>query len=198
MGPGRFGPGWPSYPFRGYNGRFRNRAFFGRYPYGWGYPYLWPGFYDDSWDNWDNWDNYDSQQAANYAPPQPHYYGDDPYRYEPRPDQYQRGPEDPDDSGHDSAQEPAPSEEYLQPPSSSRRAPHKGAQAAPSAPGAVTLVFKDGRPSEYVYNYVMTAKTLTVLDEPRRVIPLARIDLEASAIASAQNGVEFSGPVPAL
>jgi hypothetical protein len=185
--------------FSGPRGGFHNRVFFPNrfpfrgyrygwgYPLAWGYPYFWPGILGD-------WDDLDLQQTENYPPPPPWYYG--PYQYQPPPDQYRPQPNQYQPPPPEDQDDPAPSEQYLQPSSSSRRAPHKGAQNSPPAPGAVTLVFKDGRPSEYVYDYVMTPKTLTVLDEPRRVIPLNRIDLEASAIASAEDGVEFSGPVP--
>lgn len=152
------------------------------YPYGWGYPYLWPSIFDDS-------DSYDSQPDSNYAAQQqPSDYDNGPY--EPQPGSYEPQPDD--------QVEPAPREPAEQP-NASRRTPYGRAQsAAPAQEGAVILVFKDGRPSEHIYNYLMTSKTLTVLDQNRRVIPLDQIDLDATAKASIQSGVDFSVPIPSF
>jgi hypothetical protein len=131
----------------------------------------------------DDSDNYDSQPVANYpAPPQqPQDYDNGPYQPQPE-DQV----------------EPAPREPSPQQPSTSHRSPYRGAKSvAPISEGAVTLVFKDGRPPEHIYNYLMTSKTLSVLDQDRRDIPLDQIDLEATAEASIRSGGEFSVPIPA-
>ncbi len=168
---------------------FVNGGFpFWGYPYyGYGYPYLWPSIFDDS-------DNYDSQAASNYPDPQQQPSGYDNGPYQPQqPSNYDNGPYQPQP---EDPVEPAPREPDPPQPSASHRAPHGGARSDPPAPeGAVTLVFKDGRPSEHIYNYLMTAKTLTVLDQQRRVIPLDQLDLEATARASIQAGVEFSVPI---
>jgi hypothetical protein len=59
----------------------------------------------------------------------------------------------------------------------------------------VTLIFKDGRRPEQIYDYLLTANTLTVLDRNHRDIPVGQIDLDATAKANLQAGVYFSLPV---
>ena len=123
--------------------------------------------------------DYDQQpNAANYAAPQPQDYYSDPNQ-QPQPDDQQG---------------PAVPETYPQQPNS-RRAPNTGAQSAPPASQALTVVFKDGRPPEQVHNYMLTANTLTVLDQNRHDIPVDQINLEATAQVNIQAGVEFSLPV---
>lgn len=59
---------------------------------------------------------------------------------------------------------------------------------------AVTLVFKDGRPSEQVHNYILTPTTLFIQDQQRRTIPTDQLDLVATAKASQDAGVDFQLP----
>jgi len=143
------------------------------YPYwpwwGWGYPFL-NGY-------WDSNDDYDTQPASNYAASQYPEYA--PSQYEkPSPDQSQ--PEEPSYTPWPYSQ-PAPSE----------------SQAAPAAIAEVpstTLVFKDGRPNEQVHNYLLTSKTLSILDRNRRDIPVDQIDVAATARANQAAGVDFAIP----
>jgi hypothetical protein len=65
---------------------------------------------------------------------------------------------------------------------------------APAHEEAVTLVFKDGRPSEQIHNYLLTATTLSVLDQHRRDIPVDQIDLSATAKLNHDAGVDFFVP----
>ena len=141
------------------------------YPYwpwwGWGYPYL-PAY-------WDSWDNYDPQPASNYGVSQYPEYNPVPYD-EPPSDQPQQQPESAPYS------RPAPSNEE---PSS----------ASPDSPPAtITLVFKDGRPNQQIRNYLLTAKTLSVLDSGRRDIPVDQIDLPATARLNGDAGNVFALP----
>jgi hypothetical protein len=152
------------------------------YPYyglglGYGYPY-WGWGYSNFLD-----DDYNSQPAANYAAPQQQYYYNDPNQQQ-----------QPNDQQEPPAPEAYPQQPYPQAPSSSR-APYTGAQSAPPAAQALTVVFKDGRPPEQVYNYLLTPNTLTVLDQNRHDIPVDQINLEATASVNIQAGVEFSLPV---
>ena len=143
------------------------------YPYAYGYPYLWPSIFNDS-------DNYDSEPTSNYAVPQPYDYNNVPYQ--PQPEDQQ-----------DLAVPPDPS---LQQPNTSHRAPYSGSTSpAPADPPVTVVFFKDGRPPEHIYNYLLTANTLTVLDQNRRDIPVSQIDVDASAKANLQAGVNFSLPV---
>ncbi len=140
------------------------------YPYDGGYPYP-SGFLDDP-------DSYDSQTASNYAASEPADYNNEPYQAQPT-----------DEQG------PGPSEPYAQPPSTVERVPYGGVRSTPPSPDApVTLVFKDGRPPEQIHNYLVTASTLTVLDQRSRDIPVDQIDLNATARVNLQAGVEFSLP----
>lgn len=74
------------------------------------------------------------------------------------------------------------------PPSISQPAP------APQSEEAVTLVFKDGRPSEQIHNYVLTRTTLFVDDRQRREIPTDQLDLIATARVNQEAGVDFRLP----
>lgn len=60
---------------------------------------------------------------------------------------------------------------------------------------ATTLIFKGGKPSTQVHNYVLTPCTLYGLDEGTRIeIPISEIDLPATIAANRAAGVEFSLP----
>jgi hypothetical protein len=147
------------------------------YPYAYGYPYLWPSIFND-------YDNYDSQSAPGYTAQQPYDYDSVPYQqpYDPEPDQQEPTPA-------------APPASYPQQPSASRRAPYSAAKgSSPGSAAPLTLIFKDGRPNEEVYNYILTPKTLTVLDQNRHDIPVSEIDLDATAHVNLQAGVSFSLP----
>ena len=79
--------------------------------------------------------------------------------------------------------------------------PNGGDQAAPAvmaAPArepapeeAVTLVFKDGRPTEQIHNYMLTRTTLYVRDQHRREIPLSELDVAATTKVNRAAGVDF-------
>jgi hypothetical protein len=142
------------------------------YPYGWGYPYIWPSIFNEP-------DDYDSQQpASNYAVAQPSDYGNIPY-----PAQAEDQPQ------------PAPRELYRQQPNAFEHSPsNAGRQPLPAAETPVTLVFKDGRPTEQIHNYLLTPTTLTVLDRHRRDIPVDEIDLNATTRVNLQAGLDFSLP----
>jgi hypothetical protein len=58
----------------------------------------------------------------------------------------------------------------------------------------VTLVFKDGSPTEEIHNYLLTRTTLYVQDEHRREIPVDDLDLGATQKINKSNGVDFQLP----
>jgi hypothetical protein len=58
----------------------------------------------------------------------------------------------------------------------------------------VTLIFNDGRPSEQIHNYLLTATTLTVLDQKYREIPLGQINLAATEAKNRAEGIDFHLP----
>ncbi|WP_158789261.1 hypothetical protein [Granulicella sp. L46] len=60
---------------------------------------------------------------------------------------------------------------------------------------AVTLIFKDGRAPEKIYNYAMTRTTLYVTDAKRQEIPIAALDLAATEKVNHAAGVRFQLPV---
>ena len=60
---------------------------------------------------------------------------------------------------------------------------------------AVTLIFKDGRAPEKIYNYALTRTTLYVTDAKRQEIPVAALDLAATEKVNRAAGVRFELPV---
>jgi len=62
---------------------------------------------------------------------------------------------------------------------------------------AITLVFRDGRASEQIHNYILSRSTLSVLDGRRRDIPVDQLDLAATAKANQEAGVDFRLPASA-
>lgn len=59
---------------------------------------------------------------------------------------------------------------------------------------AVTLIFKDGRPSEQIHNYMLTRTTLYVQERHLREIPVDQLDLPAMAKVNHEAGVDFQLP----
>ncbi len=89
----------------------------------------------------------------------------------------------------DDAERPVP----YAPPARGRRS--VAAQPTLYNSDAVTLVFKDGRPSEKIHNYALTRTTLYVTDGRREEIPVALLDLAATEKANRAAGVPFDLPV---
>jgi hypothetical protein len=108
----------------------------------------------------------DNGQAA-----QPYYPGGDP-------GQYGMGPIEPS-----------------APPADSYRPAYQAPQPAPVNDDAVTLIFKDGRTTEQIHNYILTSTTLFVQDGRRREIAVADLDLAATEKANRDAGVAFQLPV---
>lgn len=147
------------------------------YPYA--YPYVIdPGFYDWSVPN----DSGDGQAgaAANYAPyadyggtfdagPQAPYYPPGAYAQQP----YEQAPM----------------------PSGARPGYPVTSSAAPVAEEPLTLIFKNGRASQTIRNYMMDSKTLTVMDAQHyERIPLDQIDVAATIQTNRLRGINFTVP----
>jgi hypothetical protein len=86
------------------------------------------------------------------------------------------------------------------PPARQPYQPESGVSSAgpnePQEQPAVTLVFKDGRPSQQIENYALTSTTLYVLDGPRRrEIPLNDLNLPLTEKTNREAGVDFVVPV---
>jgi hypothetical protein len=64
----------------------------------------------------------------------------------------------------------------------------------PDSEEMVTLIFKDGRPPEKIYNYLLTRTTLFVRDQGHREIPIDQLDLVATAKVNHEAGVDFQIP----
>jgi hypothetical protein len=64
----------------------------------------------------------------------------------------------------------------------------------PQSEEAVTLVFKDSRPSEQIHNYILTRTTLYVRDQHPRDIPTDQLDLASTAKVNQAAGVDFQLP----
>ncbi len=170
----------------------------GSYPYsnhygynrlGYGYPFFDPfltSYLNSPWDD----GLFDYGDSAPYGDPGPAYTGDSPggYGYG---DNAALGAQPP--LGAQPApvwQSPyaaAPTPYYPQ--SYTRSSP----QAAPEE-DAVTLIFKDGRPSEQIRNYALTRTALYITGSRTRQIPLDQIDLPATQRANQAAGVEFKLP----
>jgi len=134
---------------------------------GWaGYaPWLGLGYWDDSEADASGYE--DSQATADQAPP---YYNG----YDPQSDPQFAGP----DYG-EQAQQPRP---YYQP-------------SAPALPQeAVTLVFKDGRPSEQIHNYLLSRDKISIWDQHPREVPLNQLDLDATEKINRDAGIDFNLP----
>jgi hypothetical protein len=135
--------------------------------YGAGYaPWLGLGYWDypDSSDY--GYDGYDDSQAP------PYYAGYDPQADQPQPP--------------DSTDQPRP---YYQ-----QQPPAASLSPAPPTQSAVILVFKDGRPSEQVHNYLLSRDSISVWDQHPREIPISQLDLEATEKANRDAGVDFKLP----
>ncbi|MDP9051032.1 MAG: hypothetical protein M3O31_10000 [Acidobacteriota bacterium] len=61
---------------------------------------------------------------------------------------------------------------------------------------AVTLVFKDGRPTEQIHNFLLTRTTLYVQDDQPYPIPVDQLDLAATTKLNADAGIVFKLPSP--
>ncbi len=117
---------------------------------------------------------------------------------------YDSGDSDPGVRPNDPVQESYPPQAYEGAPYPEPPAPNDasrpGYSAAPApAPepeslDAVTLVFKDGRPSQQIHNYLLTRSTLYVRDQQRREIPVDELDVEAMQKTNRAAGVEFQLP----
>lgn len=59
---------------------------------------------------------------------------------------------------------------------------------------AVTIIFKDGRPPEQIYNYILTRDTLYVGGQHQPDIPVEQLDLTATAKVNHDVGVDFRLP----
>jgi len=206
-GPQRFAPqhrgGAPGNPgwHRGDNRDHHRRPYISPYRAVYAYPYYvapWigygPGYFDDS-----DSSDYDNSQAAAGANPDTGNYADqggygDPNASPNGPYPYQANP------GYDGQGAPpwpslgpnAPRHPYGSAPQSAQ--PPAPAPSAQAAEQSITLVFKDGRPSIQIRNYLLTTSTLYTGDGLRREIPLSDIDLAATADANRDTGVDFRLP----
>lgn len=169
-------------------GRGRRRGYgvgFG-YPYpgyGYGYPYPYvidPGFYD-----WGDTSDYNEGESGAYAP-----YPDNGAPYA---DSQQRDyPQSPYTQDPNASQQPSYAQPYRQSPY-----PQSYAQAAApeSAEEPLTVIFKDGRASKAMRNYMMTATVLTDVDPQHfERIPLDEIDIPATEHLNRTHGINFEVP----
>ena len=180
--PGAYAGNRARIPMQSYRGGLANNAY-GRSGYGGhdghrrpyissyrnGYPYLVAPYYGYPGYGYlgygDDTDNSDQSAAA--APPDSGSPYDAP---PPEPDQY-----------------------AFRPPYPAAPAP-PSPQSAQLSQDAVTLIYKDGRPSEQVHNYILTPTTLYVQDQQHRAIPTDQLDLVATAKANQDAGVSFQLP----
>jgi hypothetical protein len=169
---------------------------------GWAAPWIpdYPLFYDDNFDQDDSTQSaYGPQTYPDYgAGPETAQYPDQaPYTGSsgsPYAEPYNSGGEPTENPGASGAPY-RPSSQLPQ----QARAPYNpsSAHADSLSDTPVTVVFKDGRPSEKIRNYLLTSTTLTVLDQHRQEIPVNQIDLVATARINREAGVDFDVPAMA-
>jgi hypothetical protein len=112
----------------------------------------------------------------------------------------------PNDIGYDDSSAPAdnaPGGYNAQPPDEGQPEPPIPYEPASDMPHqspalgneeAVTLIFKDGRLPEQIYNYVLTRTTLYVGGPRHREIPIDQLDLAATVKVNHDVGVDFHLP----
>jgi len=106
------------------------------------------------------------------------------------------------EAGYYGQPEPGPAEATEPPVPYAPQQPQARYAAPPARPApaplreedAVTIVFKDGRPSEQIRNYASTRTALYVTTDRVRTIPMDDIDLAATEKANQKAGVEFELP----
>lgn len=155
------------------------------YP-GYGYPYPYvidPGFYDwgDTSDNDDDRGESvgyapDADNGAPYADSQQGYYPQSPYTQDAN-----------------ASQQPSYGPPYQQ------QSPHPQSYAQAAAPESaeepITVIFKDGRASKAMRNYMMTSTVLTDVDPQHfERIPLDEIDIPATERINRKHGIDFEVP----
>jgi len=160
-------------PVRGEDYRYR-RAYVPFYGVGLPYNVGWLGsdYLDSGYDN--------SSYAS--APP-PAASPEDQYGA-PSPNDYAPPPYD----------QPPPIEQAEVAPSAAFRPGYRRPLPEPAAEDAVTLVFKDGRPSEQIHNYMLTRTTLYVQDQRRQQIAVTDIDVPATEKVNRDAGIDFQLP----
>ena len=174
------GAGWRD-GGRGNHDRDRDRRYRSPYPgYGYGYggyPYV----YANSWELLPG--DVDASDFAGYPDDSESNVQQQPAASAAPPDESSR----PDYEAP--AEEPYP---YAQPPADNQFA------SSPVAPEpALTLIFNDGH-QETIHNYVLTSEAVIVLDQAasgrQTRIPLASLNLAATAQAAQQAGLDFTPP----
>jgi hypothetical protein len=170
----------PAYPYRYRRPYF---PFYGAaFPYGVGGGWLgadclaYPYAYADCGYGYSGNDDYDD---SGYANPDPQPSGPQPIEQASLPPDYYVAP---------------PMDDAQAPPNDSYRPAYQRPAPEPEPQKAVTLIFKDGRPSQQFYNYMLTRTTLYVQDQHRQQIPVADIDLAATQKVNTDAGVEFQLP----
>jgi hypothetical protein len=186
-------PNYGAYPANNFHAGNRNHyhghyyapwpRFGGWYGYGypgwWGYPYPYvidPGFYD-----WSVPNDPASDQGSGSGYAAPGYAGAAPYgNY--GPDAFQPAPE--------------PYTEQRVPYIAERQQPsNSGSAGSFTTTPALTVIFNSGRPPEKMQNYMMTATTLTNLDQQHyEKIPLDQVNIAATQHANQSSGIAFQVP----
>jgi hypothetical protein len=99
----------------------------------------------------------------------------------------------PQDYGSQSPDQQQP--EYAPPPAwPSSYVPQNSSQSPAQEAEPVTLVFNDGRPPVKIHDYLLTRATLYVEDKHRSEIPVAELDLAATAKVNREVGIDFKIP----
>lgn len=190
----------PEYPGNGYsNYDHRHHPHRPEYNYGgttlytgtilpYGYPYYGYGFGDDlgfpyldtPYDDGSGYSDQSSYPQNSYAPD----YGD----------AYNDSNNYVADSAPEAAEPPPAGQPTNSAPYSYGSPQPPAAQSAALPQDSVTLIFNNGAPARQIHNYILSRDTLTVLDGPRREIPVSTLDLAATEQANRSAGIDFHLP----
>lgn len=83
------------------------------------------------------------------------------------------------------------------PPSGAAGANSQLQSSPPLTDSGIILIFKDGRAPLHAHNYVLTQNSIFVGDARGVTIPISQLDLDATAKANRDAGVDFQIPEPA-
>jgi hypothetical protein len=186
-GPVRNGAGYGGRrPGYGYGGDRYRRQYAPNY--GFGFPYGASGWFDTNYPGYFDSSLYDSPPFGD---------GDSSYGYGDSGDSMSSATPptaaDPATGYYPGGYGP-PVEQAQAAPDNSFRPAYQRAQPEPAPEDAVSLVFKDGRPTEQIHNYLLTPTTLYVQDGRLREIAVGDLDLAATEKVNREAGVDFRLP----
>jgi hypothetical protein len=192
-------------PYRGGYGIYGGGYSVWPSPYYLGDPYLYGGYDDSGYDGSMNYGDDGDQSGPPYAADEGGYAAEPPQQDQIAPDpnypgqNYAPGYNAPDPNAtpgygpqYAPGSAPAYRPNYQPSPATPRAIPQSVAPSDDQV--TVILVYKDGRPSEQIHNYILSRDSISVWDQHPREIPIDQIDLAATEQANREAGVNFHLP----